>query len=342
MPLIKDRNAALQASGSRPVEFTLDEVQVSMIGEPAAWFGLTIAEHDVEIRPHAPLPRRCTIKPIALFEHECGFVEANPTMGRMVFPNGGTTPQRYRPFTFDPGRHLRELLLPIETMPEDDRPHSAKRWLNCQAAAKRLLTRADVAWNGFRRDDIQSLVTFVNWPEPLDGCLLHALAQHTHARGSCVIEIGSFRGASLTAFALALRGVGCDSLLISVDPHDDMPHNAELARIALRQVSEERRLVQFPSLSDVAAKYLKPESASMIYIDGDHSYEQVVADFESYVGLLAPGGCLAFHDFGCGDHNGVPEAHPGVRRAVEERVFPCDRLQPLLLAHTLMAFTKLN
>ncbi len=40
----------------------------------------------------------------------------------------------------------------------------------------------------------------------------------------------------------------------------------------------------------------KGESYDFIFIDGDHSYEGVAADFINYRPLLSPGGCIAFHD----------------------------------------------
>lgn len=143
---------------------------------------------------------------------------------------------------------------------------------------------------------------------------MHALAQRTHERGQHVIEIGSYRGASLSMFAMALRGARSDSALISIDPHEAQPHNREHVRLALRQIGEEDRLVQILRRSDDAYNMLPQGKASLIYIDGWHSCEQVIKDFENYLGLLAPGGCMLFHDYGCGNHNGLPDTHPGVRQ----------------------------
>ncbi len=78
----------------------------------------------------------------------------------------------------------------------------------------------------------------------------------------------------------------------------------------------------------------------MVFIDGNHSYDQVVADFTNYRDLLAPGGCMVFHDYGYGPHNGRPEADPDVRRAVDDHVFGCPGFKPVLLAHTQLAFVK--
>jgi hypothetical protein len=55
---------------------------------------------------------------------------------------------------------------------------------------------------------------------------------------------------------------------------------------------------------------------------------------------LAPGGCIAFHDYGYGNHTGGFEADPEVRHAVDARVMTADGFKPVLLAHTQFAFQK--
>jgi predicted O-methyltransferase YrrM len=183
-------------------------------------------------------------------------------------------------------------------------------------------------------------VTFGSWTEPIEGCILHALTQWRHDRGRCVIEIGSFRGRSLAMLAVALRGAGSGSKVISVDPHEEFPFNASQARLALAEWGEEKRLVQYVGGSDEACKVLRPGCASFIFIDGDHTYRQVVNDFENYSELLTPGGCMAFHDYGCGPHDGRTQEEHEVRRAVDEQIFSDRGFRPLLLAHSLFAFVK--
>jgi len=333
----KGRIGDESAVGSWP---QLDDVVVTMVGPASAWFQ---TEHDgdtIIVRPVEPLPVRCTIRPAALFHQDRGFPDVNTVMGRMVFACGATQEQRYTPFTLDAQRHLQELFLPVEAMPEDEWPTSATRWSNCQAIAAGLLAAADVPWGGLASQDVENLVAYVPWPEPLEGCVLHALTQWTHGLGECVIEIGSFRGRSLSMLAIALRGVGSDAKTISIDPHTDQPHNKEHIRTALAQLREETRLVQYLGDSDRAWRLLRPGSASLIFVDGDHSGRQVVADFENYRDLLAPGGCMVFHDYGYGPHNGREEAAPQVRPAIDQHVMPAERFQPLLLAHTQFAFRK--
>ena len=318
------------------------DVPVSLIGQAAAWFEVLRDGSSVIIRPRQALPRRCTIRPAALFHQERGFFDVSTVMGRLCFSNGTTQEQCYTPFTCDPQRRLRELFLPVEAMPDDDWQVSAARCTNYQAIARRLLAAAEVPWKGLTPAEIEEFVAYVPCPEPIESFVLHALTQWTHGRGSCVMEIGSFRGRSISAVALGLRGAGSDLKIISIDPHLDQPCNREHVRNALAQLGEERRLVQFVGGSDEAARVLRPGSASLILIDGDHSYRQVVADFENYADLLAPGGCLLFHDYGFGAHTGQPDAQPDVRRAVDEHVFSVRGflLKPLLLAQVLLAFLK--
>lgn len=47
---------------------------------------------------------------------------------------------------------------------------------------------------------------------------------------------------------------------------------------------------------------------SLIFIDGDHSYEGVKSDIEIYRPLLAKNGYMMFHDYGRGSLEGVTDA----------------------------------
>jgi len=329
-------------AGERTERFTwsLNDLPVVMVGQCAGWFRYERDGESVVVRPREALPRRCTIRPAAMFEHAGGFTDVMTVMGRLVFARGATDEQRYTPFTLDAQRQLKELFLPVEAMPDDEWPMSVARWTNYQAIARRLLGIADVPWGGLGTTEIERLVTFGSWTEPLEGCVLHALTQWTHERGRCVIEIGSFRGRSAAMLSVALRGAGSANKVISIDPHEESPCNAAYVRLALTEWGEEKRLVQYVGGSDEACRVLRPGCASLVFIDGDHSYRQVVNDFENYQELLAPGGCMAFHDYGCGAHNGCDEPEPDVRRAVEEHVFAARGFRPLLLAHSLLAFVK--
>ena len=320
----------------------LTDVPISLIGEVAEWFELKRQDDAIVVRPLRPLPRRCTIRPAALFRNKHGYPDLKTVMGRLMFQSGTTEEQTYRPFTRDADLTLREVFVPIETMPADDRPTSRERWINWESITKRLLSTLEIPWSGFTEKDLDELVNFVIWSDPVEGCVLHALAQWKAHLGECVIEVGSLRGCSASVLAGALRGARSDARIISVDPHTEQPNNLEHVKLALRQIGEERRLVQITAPSDQAHKILRPAVASHIFIDGDHSYEQALADFENFRGLLAPGGCIAFHDYGFGAHNGLPEHHPGVGQAVREHVLNAPDFEPVLLAHTLFVVKRIG
>jgi predicted O-methyltransferase YrrM len=331
--------SSAEAAGAGKPHVTA-ETPFELVGEGALWFEVERQDGGLMIRPVGPVPRRCLVRPAALFWRGRGFPDVNTIMGRILFGPGAVEPQFYRPFTKDPDRTLRGIYLLTEATPDDDLFASPARWRNYEAVAEQLLAHAGVPWSGFSADVIEALVGGEPWHQPLEGCVLHALAQWAVGRGCCVIEIGSLRGQSLAMLGHALHGAASDAVLISVDPHAESPENRDYTRLALSGTGSEGRIVQFPCTSDDAWRMLRPACASLIFVDGDHSYDQVVADFEHYRELLAPGGCLLFHDYGYGAHNGQPDVVPDVRRAIDRHVMGADAFRPLLLAHTLLAFVK--
>jgi predicted O-methyltransferase YrrM len=301
-----------------------------------------LAAHDggVTIRPDRPVPRRFTFRPMALFENARGYFDLTTAMGRFVFPRGATGAQDYRPFTQDKNRRLRKLYLAAEAMPEDDQTASPSRWQIARPAAEDLFKACKAPWTPPSDEDVRRLLTFADWPVPVEACALFALTVWMRNRGRYVVEVGSFRGSSLMVLALALRAANGEQAIVSVDPHLEQPFNRDHALLAMRQIGEDSRLIQVPKRSDAAPPLLRPASASLIFIDGDHGCEQVKADIANYDPLLAPGGCMVLHDYGFGAHNACPDPHPGVRQAVDERLFRDGRYRPVLCAHTLMAFVK--
>ena len=57
---------------------------------------------------------------------------------------------------------------------------------------------------------------------------------------------------------------------------------------------------------------LAGRQVDMLFLDGDHQYESVKADFESHHARVRAGGIIAFHDAGS------PQHMPGVWQAIEE------------------------
>jgi predicted O-methyltransferase YrrM len=152
----------------------------------------------------------------------------------------------------------------------------------------------------------------------LERAELFRLAQRPGLR--TVVEIGSYLGASALALAEGLKAAGNSTARIhcidtwrnegmSEGPADHMAtfrrHTAPYGALI---VPERGRS------TDVAAELLaRIGPIDLLFIDGDHSYAGVLADWQTFGPALAPGGVVAFHDIGWAQ---------GVQRVVDEQVRP--------------------
>lgn len=134
---------------------------------------------------------------------------------------------------------------------------------------------------------------------------------------SVIVEIGSFKGRSTSCLAFACAETG--KRVFAIDTFDgndvDFPQRAFLGDF-LRTL-EERGLCQYvtPVLgrsAEVASHWERP--IHLLFIDGSHLFEDVVADFEGFFPHVVPGGIVGLHD--------VIPTWPGPLRAWEEVVRP--------------------
>jgi predicted O-methyltransferase YrrM len=148
-----------------------------------------------------------------------------------------------------------------------------------------------------------------------------------------VLEIGTSNGGSL--FVLC-RAAADDARLVTVDmPGGGFSYGYGANRLRaigwfLRGAARKRqvvRMIQGDSHSPLtirrAGRALRG-SADLVFIDGDHSYEGVKADYESYVRFARPGGLVALHDIVPGraeDVGGVPDFWAEVKQGREHLEF---------------------
>jgi predicted O-methyltransferase YrrM len=148
------------------------------------------------------------------------------------------------------------------------------------------------------------------------GALLYYLAVQA-PEGGRVVEIGSFLGKSTLWLATGLRRLGPPGRpLLAIDPHDghERPEvcperdsfttfQDHVRRAGLDAwVEPLRRRSQ-----EVAAGWSEP--IRLLWIDGSHVFEDVMADLEGFVPHVIPGGYIALHD--------TRSRHfPGVRKAM--------------------------
>lgn len=130
-----------------------------------------------------------------------------------------------------------------------------------------------------------------------------------------VLEIGSYLGASAACFGAAMAKSGTHGKVYCVDTwgNETMPEG-------LRDTFDEfcRNTSAYADFivpmrgrsTDVAAAVkAQTEFVDLLFIDGDHSYEAVLADWHAYRGLLREGSAIVFHDWGWAE---------GVQRVIAE------------------------
>jgi hypothetical protein len=163
-------------------------------------------------------------------------------------------------------------------------------------------------------------------------CYLHELAliYELVKDSKFHVEIGTFCGKATFVAGLAMengsRIVGVDAMnfgwIQDADPHFRLPYIAgdhedesvswtedvfdlTCKAIKLHNPDTDISLIREPSVR--AAIELRDEEIDTIYIDGNHSFDGVCFDIESWYPALKPGGIMFGHDY-CPSHIDVMEA----------------------------------
>lgn len=151
------------------------------------------------------------------------------------------------------------------------------------------------------------------WLHPSQGFALSELARIGDGEGA-VVELGSFMGLSTCWLAEGVR-LGERGPVYAVDTFKgSVEHAAEsyydspavskygdtypLFEANLRRVGLWEHVRPIVSDSVAAAKVWTGGPIRLLFIDADHSYEGVKADFEAWTRHLEPGGAIAIHDVG--------------------------------------------
>ncbi|MBI5364755.1 MAG: class I SAM-dependent methyltransferase [Planctomycetes bacterium] len=141
------------------------------------------------------------------------------------------------------------------------------------------------------------------WLARSEARLLAELAG-TIAPPHCALEIGNYRGRSTVALGLGARG-GKGARVYSVDPHHEFigarggrfggEDQAQLyANLARTGVGPQVNVVGLDSIA--AARAWSSANVALFFVDGDHRYEAVRADFEAWRPHMAPRAQVLFDD----------------------------------------------
>lgn len=117
-----------------------------------------------------------------------------------------------------------------------------------------------------------------------------------------VLEIGTYRGGTFFLFS---RVAAPDALLVSLDlPPNSSRFGYPSWRSGLfKSFARDRQKVELvladshqPETVRQIQQVLGGRELDFLFIDGDHSYDGVKADFTMYAPLVRKGGWIAFHD----------------------------------------------
>ncbi len=130
-----------------------------------------------------------------------------------------------------------------------------------------------------------------------------------------VVEIGRYFGRSTLAIAHAIKASGSGKL-ISIDP---------VLQAGILEAMEEEGLSSFVEIWNQTSgkahgrwcKEKGGQTIGMIFVDGDHSYEEASADIHNWSSHLVPDGIMAVDDY--------TSEYPGVLKAVNETILWSDK-----------------
>jgi predicted O-methyltransferase YrrM len=147
---------------------------------------------------------------------------------------------------------------------------------------------------------VDALVRDVDgWFGADEGRLLYRLAAAADPAGA-IVEIGSWQGRSTIWLAAGARS-GRGARVVAIDPHrgtslrtgDESTEAALRANLAAAGLSEGVDVVVATS-EEAANGWTRP--VSLLWIDGDHSYEAALLDLERWEPHLTADAAVAFHD----------------------------------------------
>jgi hypothetical protein len=138
-------------------------------------------------------------------------------------------------------------------------------------------------------------------PDPWTGHLPFAFWLAKTARPSAFVELGTHSGNSFFAFCQAIAATGTGGRAFAVDTWHGDEHAGEYGEEVFADVSafNDAHFKPFSTLLRAtfdARAYFADGSVDLLHIDGMHSHEAVLHDFETWRSALSDRGVVVFHD----------------------------------------------
>ena len=152
-------------------------------------------------------------------------------------------------------------------------------------------------------EDLARIQFLQGWTGLLELEELYLLAS-TVPDDEVVVEVGSYCGRSTAALAL---GAGCrDHAVVTIDPHTGdigqsevvLPSSEPVLRYNLALAGVTSAVdVQVMTSEDAAAAYVAPPSVGMLFVDGWHTRDAVIADVRAWSRHLSSDAVVVFDDW---------------------------------------------
>ena len=173
---------------------------------------------------------------------------------------------------------------------------------------------------------------------PIEGETLAKLAS-TIPQEQAIVEIGSYMGKSTCYLASGTTG----AMVYAIDLWEKGNYQkryknpktflAFKKQISSMGVDSKITIIKGNSI-EVAKTWDKP--VGLLFIDGNHAYSYVKADYESWHKFVVPDGYIAFHDYNNPDYPTVV----GVAQFVNEVIKPSDLYDFIGLYHSLYVIRR--
>lgn len=143
------------------------------------------------------------------------------------------------------------------------------------------------------------------------------------AENSTIVEIGSYLGASTCFLAAGCLKNNGHVYAIDTWQNDAMSEGKRDTFEEFKRNTKRYEKLISPIRSnsrEAGEKFLK--TVDLLFVDGDHSYEGVVADLKTWLPKMRNNSWLLLHDWGWAQ---------GVKQAIEEIVKPIENGRPITL-----------
>ncbi|MDO8500606.1 MAG: CmcI family methyltransferase [Gemmatimonadaceae bacterium] len=145
-------------------------------------------------------------------------------------------------------------------------------------------------------------------------------------RPRVVVETGTHEGGSALFYADLARVLGITTTVITVDPNPKWSVDPEAAGIvSIRGYSTDPKIIQ--RVREEVSR-LKSDGAVMVFLDSEHSADNVFAELETYAPLVTRGSYLIVEDTNVNGHPSFPEHGPGPWEAVDRFLATSPPFEP--------------